>query len=320
LKRVFVTGGTGLLGANVIEQLLIDGYAVSALCRNAPNDIFPKHPQLQWLQGSLMDHTLLRDTMSGCQFVVHAAAETRQNASKEIYQKTNVTGTKNILVAAQESAVNRVVLVNTANVFRHGTISEPGIESGLPLPPFATLPYTQSKMACLQMARDYRSLDIIHIHPTFMIGRWDFKPSSGRIMKMILNKHLAFYPKGGKNFVSVTDVAQLIIQSFDLGKSGESYLATGENLSYRQFFERVIQANDQKTILLPIPNFLLNILGYMGIFFKKAGIQTELSRDNMKILQISNFYSSKKAQEEFKFIGNGLQSSIHDGIRWFKDR
>lgn len=308
------------MGANVIEQLLIEGYSVTALCRNAPNEKFLKHPQLQWIRGSFKDTSLMRDAMIGCRFVVHAAAETSQSAPQEIYQQTNVIGTKNILIAAQESAVQRVVLINTANVFKHGTLAEPGMEAGWAIAPFATSQYTQSKLQCLELARDFSSLEIIHIHPTFMIGSWDFKPSSGRIMNMILNKKIAFYPKGGKNFVSVTDVSQAIIQSFYLGSPGQSYLIAGENLSYKQFFKKVIQSNQQKTWLLPIPNVFLNILGTVGTVLKFFGLPTDLSMENMKILQLSNFYTSKKAHRELQIKTNGLEHSITASIRWFRKK
>src|SRR5690554_7967565 len=102
-----------------------------------------------------------------------------------------------------------------------------------------------------------------------MIGAYDSKPSSGKIILMGLKKRIVFYPPGGKNFVPVKDVVNAIINAFHKGTSGEKYLIAGTDLSYKTFFKELRNITTQKQILIPIPKLLFLTFDTFASFIHK---------------------------------------------------
>ncbi|WP_449401650.1 hypothetical protein [Chryseobacterium wanjuense] len=135
-----------------------------------------------------------------------------------------------------------------------------------------------------------------------------------------MEKETCFYPKGGKNFVNAEDVAEGILKAIENGKTGEKYLLANENLKYKEFFQKVNHLTDQKVILLPIPNFVLVLLGFIGDFLRALKIKTSLSSTNMKALRIENFYSNQKSVEQLGVHYQSIDKGITDAIQYFQNK
>lgn len=318
--KVLVTGANGLLATNTIIELLEQGYKVKGLVRNKSKFVYHQHPNLELFVG---DITNLSDTelaSKDCNYVIHAAANTNQNLLKlSDYLKVNVIGTENILKGCIKNNVKKLIFISTANTFGYGSKNDPGNESKKIKLPFSNAFYAISKLEAqnsIWKATD--KLEIVTIHPTFMIGAYDSKPSSGRIILMGLKKYLLFYPPGGKNFVPVKDTVKGVIKAIEKGRNGESYLLAGENLSYKEFFKKVNLRSKDKPLLIKIPKFVLLFIGLIGDQFRKFGIRTNLSSTNMQILCIENFYSNKKAIDELQMSFSPIEDAIEDAISWFK--
>ena len=318
--NVLVTGANGLLATNTIIVLLSRGYRVTGLIRDTRKFLLPPHPRLRLVVGDITQPESLEKAVKGCHYIIHCAATTDQSLRRyAAYQRINVTGTENVIRAAVKHAVKKVVYVGTANTFGHGTLQSPGNETLPPKAPFRNAWYAKSKTIGQQKALSsgYR-LSAVAVNPTFMIGPYDGKPSSGAIIRMGYGKKIIFHPPGGKNFVNVEDAACGVVDALAGGKPGEAYLLAGENLTYRQFFQKMCVQTGQHALLIQIPSFVLLAAGYLGNVLRFLGIKTALSSTNMKILCVRNYYSNKKARNELKTNFYPIEAGIDKAIRWFK--
>jgi len=318
--KVLVTGANGLLATNTIIELLDRGYSVKGLIRNKAKFISFKHDNLELYEGDITNESDVEKAIKDCEIVIHAAANTNQNLLKlSDYHKVNVKKTKNILSECLKSRIKKYIFISTANTFGFGTKSDLGNESKEIKYPFSSSNYALSKLEAQNLLfKASKEIDSIVINPTFMLGAYDSKPSSGRIILMGLKKYFLFYPPGGKNFIHVKDAARGVVNAIELGKNGESYLLAHENLSYKEFFKKVNSSSNKKPIMIKLPKPLLLFLGTIGDLIRKAGIKTDLSKTNMKILCVENFYSNNKAQKELKLTCIPVDNAIDDAIEWFK--
>lgn len=317
MKKVCVTGATGLLGTNVILKLLQNGYSVTALVRQKSSWLGEENENLKLVEADLLCDISVYLTDMDCS--IHVAAETRQNLIRyDEYRKVNYEAVVNLFTHAELMGVKKFLFVSTANTLGFGNTAFLGSEKAPQIYPFTHSLYAQSKLEAEEyLLKNSKNTDVIIVNPTFMIGAYDSKPSSGKIIFWVWKKKLIFYPKGGKNFVHVEDAANGVVNAVEKGKNGEKYLLANENLSYREFFKKVNRITRQNPIMIPIPNKLLSFLGLIGDVLRKFKIKTDLSSSNMKALQISNYYSNQKSIEELGVQYQPIDKAIKDAVQYF---
>lgn len=317
MKTVFITGISGLLGTNLAHSLLKQEYKVIGLVRNKLSYKGMQHPNLSLVIGDLFSD--LSQCLPHVDIVVHAAAATHQGLPKQSdYDNINCKSTIMLYLNALQFKVKRFIFVSTANTIGYGVSSKDKNESRPIRYPFDHSLYAKSKLAAENYLLEKKStMDLIIINPTFMLGGWNSKHGSNKIVLMGLHKKLVFYPPGGKNFVHVQDVVQAIIKSFVAGKSHEKYLIAGENLSYFAFFDKLRKLTHQETMLVKLPSCLLMILGIVGEILRLCGVQSSLNVNNMRILGINNFYSNEKSIRELGVRYSSIDQAIVDAVDYF---
>jgi nucleoside-diphosphate-sugar epimerase len=320
--KVLVTGATGLLGFNTLVQLLKEGYDVMALVRNPKKLSTYFHARLQVVQGDITNSHCVEKAVRFCDYVVHSAADTQMNhLSLHDYKPVNINGTTNIINACKQSGVKKLIYVSSANTLGYGSLNNPGDEQKEIRLPYTKSYYAQSKLKAQEIIKKAsKDICIVTVHPSFMIGPYDLKPSSGKIFKMILDKPVVYFPPGGKNFVHVKDVARGIIQAIKIGKNKSNYLLCGENLSFKQFYAAVLKEEKQRSVMVPLSKELLKMFGYAGDIIRSLGLKTEISSVNIHSLLISNFYTNQKAKEELKLEFSPVSDGIRDALDWFRSQ
>jgi dihydroflavonol-4-reductase len=291
---------------------------VKGLVRNVTSYKGLSHPNLSLITGDLFHD--LSGPMQQADIVIHAAAETKQGLLHQSdYNNINFKGTNLLYLTAKQFHVRKFIFISSSNTIGYGSLNKPGTESQPIKWPFAKSYYAKSKLEAENyLLQDNTNMDVIIINPTFMLGAWDSKPSSGKIIRMGWNKHLVFCPPGGKNFVHVQDVVQAIVQSLHHGKNHEKYLIAGENLSYFEFFGKLRHLNKQKTILIKLPPFIMIMLGYAGEILRLFGFNSNLSLNNMRILCVNNYYSNQKSVLELGLKYSPVDLAIEDTLAFFK--
>lgn len=318
MKTVFLTGISGLLGTNLAHQLLAAGYKVIGLVRKKESYHGLNHPNLILLEGNLFSD--FSEVLQEVDIVIHAAAETRQSLSKySHYYQINCNATIFLYNTSVHCKVAHFIYISTANTSGYGTKEFPGTENTAVKSPFDQSLYAKSKLEAENYLIDStHRIKVTILNPTFMIGAWDSKPSSGKIIKMGWKKRVTFYPPGGKNFVHVEDVANAAIQCIDSETTVEKYIISGENLSFKEFFTKVVSIAQQNTLLIPLPRPVMLFVGYIGECMRLIGIETDLCINNMKILCINNFYSNEKSVHHLGLSYRPVDQSISDAIDYFK--
>ncbi len=319
MPTVLVTGANGLLATHVIMELLAQGYQVKGLLRDKQKFQLGEHPHLMLIQGDFTHTPTISEAVRNCDFVIHAAALTNQDLINYApYQRVNVEAVKELMKASIRAGVKKVVHVSSANAFGYGTKEHPGNETRGIRKPFSKSLYAYSKWEGQQEVLSFKNqMEVTVVNPTFMLGAYDAKPGSGRILLMGFPKKILFYPPGGKNFVGVRDVAIGVLKALKQGKNGEAYLLAGENLTYLEFFRKLSLITHQSPLYIRIPKGLLLSVGLIGNILRTLGMATQLSLNNMKILCINNFYSNHKASGELGLRFTPIEKGIGEGIEWF---
>ncbi|MFC5408603.1 NAD-dependent epimerase/dehydratase family protein [Larkinella bovis] len=323
--KVLLTGATGLLGVHLAGELVQQGYEVKALYRSLPERIhtLPWFGEVEWVKVAITSPVDIEKAVRGCQAVIHAAARTDPYPTPlAAYYDANVASTEHILAAVKKGSGARLVLVSTASVFRPGSLENPATEES---------PYAFHQMASGYIASKYEAqqrvlmavqqgVDAVIVNPTFMLGPYDFKPSSGAVIRYVLQNRAVFYPKeGGKSFVDVRDAARATVNALRWGTTGESYLLANENLPYEQFFPLVAQLSGRKKKLLPIPVSLIRAAGRLGAVGERLvrnGLP--INRINAQLITQPNYYSGAKARWVLNLPQTPVRQSIEDAIRWFE--
>lgn len=319
--KVLVTGANGLLASNLVRELLDSGYEVRAMVRENSNLLSLKKVDVELFKGEITNQQDVRRAFAGCEVVIHAAANTNQwPTNYEAYKKTNVDATQSILDEAVRRNVERFIFVSSANAFDSGTKELPGTEDS-PFSLKGKSGYQISKYMAQKLVLGEHSRNgfpAIVVNPTFMLGKYDGKPSSGQIILMAQQKSLMAYPSGGKNFVHVADVAKGIVNTISMGNTGECYLLANENLSYKEFFEKLRMVNGQAQSLVRIPRSFIRLAGGFGSLYENlSGKPAKLNSINAGLLCADNYYTPAKAVRALNLPQTPVIQAIEDALEWF---
>ena len=320
--KILITGANGMLATHIINQLIRKGYEVRAMLREPKKYQLDPDPHVEICTGDILNREAVDQAVRGSNALVHAAAITDPGLpSYSNYRRVNVLGAENVLHSAIIHHLKRVVYVSSANAIGHGTKENPGQETHMVRPPFTKSLYARSKLEAQNLVLSFSGkTEVVVVNPSFMIGAFDAKEGSGRIVKMGYNKKFLFYPPGGKNFVNAKDVAKGVVAAVEKGQNGRIYLLTGHNLSYREFFQKLAFLNNQKTSLIRIPRAVLRTAGYLSVVPKMFNLRTEISPVNMETLAVNNYYNNSRAKKELGLTFDPIEQGIGEAISWFKDQ
>lgn len=319
--KILVTGANGLLGHHVVMQLLDRGEEVRIIVRSRKN-IYFDISKVEVYEGNFALSHQLSEAAQGCDAIIHIAAVTATDLlSYNEYHKVNVIGSKVVTEVAKAEGIHKVVFVSTANTVGYGKKDNYSNENETIQYPFTRSYYARSKVEAEKLFVDLANspqMHVVIINPAFMIGSFDTKPSSGKLMLMANRRNFMLVPRGGKNFVAVTDVAVAVCNALTLGRNGERYLAANENLSFEEFYkiQSRVGAYQQKIIL--VPDFLLEIAGKAGDVLRFFGLKTDLCSMNLNQLMIREYYDSHKAEKELDMPRKQLETAIEEALKWFE--
>jgi len=321
--KVLVTGANGLLGHHVVLELLERHHPVRIIVRST-RDIYFDLARVEVVVGNFIHYDTLMHAAEGCDAIIHIAAITATNLLHyEEYKQINVDGSAMVIQVAEELKINTIVYISTANTVGFGSETQPGDEL-LPIQyPFSESYYARTKVEAEKLFTDAAknpNRHIIILNPAFMIGAYDPKPSSGKLLLMGYNKKLMFVPRGGKNFVPVRDVTVAVCNALTMGKNGDKYLAAGIGLSFKEYFTFQKQLLGYKQQIVEVPGFLLKLVGKAGDLIRFIGIRTEVCSMNLRQLMIREYYTNRKAKEELTQPETDLSIAIVEAIDWFKEK
>lgn len=321
---VLLTGADGVLGNHISRELLSQGYQVRAVFEPGKTGaLYSELPEIDCREGNILEPQTMIRLAQGCDYIIHAAANTSINpARNEMVRQVNIQGTQNLITAGQENKIKRLVFVGTANSFAPGTKSDPGDESGPYTGSHYGTDYMDSKYEAYKMVKAAVSegfIEAVTVHPTFMIGPYDTKPSSGAMLIAVYQGKVPGYTKGGRNYIYVKDAATGVVNALKHGASGNSYILGHENLSYREAFKMMAEEMGVKVPKLYIPPFLTLLYGRLGDLLSGfTGKPATVSYPMARISCDEHYYSASNAIRDLDLPQTPLRSVIKESFDWIK--
>ena len=321
---VLVTGANGFLGRHLVAELRRRGQPVRALLRlGTPPPFDAADAGITYHLADLTDPATLAGAAEGCAAIIHAAALASVNPARDpAIWATNLVGTEAVLREARRAGVGRLVYVGTANVFGFGTKEKPGDETS----PYAGrrygLDYMDSKRAATDLvlrAVAHEQLPAVLVHPTFMLGPDDAKPTSNALLLELYHGRLPGYPPGGKNYVHVRDVATATVNALAMGRVGESYILGNENLSYREAFARLARVLGMAAPRWPIPAGLAVAYGRCSeLLGSWRGRPARLNAAMAAVANDGHYFSAAKARAELALPQTSIDQATAEALAWFQ--
>lgn len=319
-----VTGATGLVGNNIVRQLLARGVGVRVLIRS-DSPVGSKALAglaVDAVEGNVSDEDSLARAMKGVSAVVHAAAYVHCGwRNGEAMREVNVEGTRNVARAARQVGARLVHVSSTDTVgIRHDGI--PGDEETPPggMPQF---PYVVTKLEAERVVADEvdRGLDAVIVNPAYMLGPWDWKPSSGRMLLEIGAGKGLFAPPGSNDFVDVRDVAAGIFAALVKGKTGSRYILGGHALSYLAAWRVMAQAAGRMQPLGLAPRPCVRLAGLIGdLKAAVSGREGPMNSAATRTSLLAHNYSCRRAVDELGYSFRPFEDTVQDAWDWFVAR
>jgi dihydroflavonol-4-reductase len=319
--KVFVTGGTGFIGANLVRLLLQQGYEVRALVRSSSRLDNLKGLDIEQVEGDLSDPQWKQ--MVGCQALFHVAAHySLWQSDRTLLHQHNVLGTRNVLAAARQAGVERTVY--TSSVAAIGVSAD-----GTPVDETHQSPieklvghYKRSKFLAEQEAKQAVKLgqDVVIVNPSSPIGPMDIKPTpTGDIILRFLRRQMPVYIDTGLNFIDVRDVAWGHLLALQQGKTGDRYILGHQNLTLKQLLDQLSTITGLPAPDRSIPAWIPLTAAWVDErILAPLGKTPSVPIDGVRMAKQSMYYDASKAVRELGLPQSPIVIALKDAVEWFQ--
>jgi nucleoside-diphosphate-sugar epimerase len=327
-KPVFVTGGTGLLGSHLIFTLISQGERVRAIHRKTSNrEILKKVigyykgneeellSLVEWVECDICDYSRLTKVMRGVDFVYHcAAAVSFENRHKNYVLDNNIHGTANVVRACFENKTTKLCHVssNAALGAYDGELmvnekhewDEEGYRS-----PYGTSKYLSEREVWKGISN---GLNAVIVNPTFILGPGDWSRGSSSFFSSI-DRGMLFSTNGMSGYVDVNDVVKAMITLVKSSISGERFIVSAENLTYKKFFTMIAESLKVRKPIFNVPKALSSpalILVHILELITKG--KSPLTKDIIKVAWSRITYDNSKIIKSTGITFTAIEKSVQE--------
>ncbi len=308
---ILVTGGAGLLGKELITQLLAEGKKVRAIYNKTPLPNFNSN-NLEQLQCNILDVVGLEEAMAGIEQVYHCAAIVTFNPKRKMEMfKINIEGTANVVNIALEAGVKK--MLHVSSVAALGRIREDELinETMNWTEETSNSNYGQSKyLAELEVWRGIgEGLNAVMVNPVVILGAGDWNSGSSKLFQTAYNE-FPWYAEGTTGFVDVRDVVNAMMQLMESDITAQRFIVSAENRSYRDVFTLMAKAFNKKPphkIVTPlIAKIVWRLEALKSLFTKQDPLVTnetaktalaKVNFDNSKLKKYLPQFNYRKIEE-----------------------
>lgn len=318
--KVLLTGATGLLGNNVLRMLLDHGHQVAGLVRKKTSGKSLAGLSFERIEADLANPDEIENRVGQFDVLVHAAAKIHMGWTKLAESRqVNVHATQALAELCRQRGVRMIHIstVDTLAVSADGTpVSEDVREPGNPPCSYVVTKREAEEVVLQQFVA---GLDGVIVHPGFMVGPYDWKPSSGKMMLQIAKGRGLLAPGGGASVVDVRDVARGVLAAIERGRTGESYILAGENTTYFDLWSRMARVIGVNPPRRPLPDWLAAAAGKMGDALSwPLGREPLINSAATTMGQLQHYYNSEKAQAELGYQITPIEKALHDAWDWLE--
>jgi dihydroflavonol-4-reductase len=314
----FVTGATGFVGLNLIEQLTAAGWDVVALHRKSSDLTYLQRFDVSCAVGDIANIDAIDHAMpDSVDAVFHTAADLSSwSHNNERQTKTNIFGTRNVVATALKRRAKRFVHTSTSCVY--GFVSRPTDETAPLLGRGSWFNYMHTKTVAEDEVRKgiERGLNAVILNPAHVIGRYD-RHNWSRLITRAAKGELLRIPPGGGSFCHGREVARVHIAAATKGRTGENYLLGGAEATFAelvltasQLLGRKFETRTAPAPILRIGAVLLNLVSHC------TGKEPLITPEEAALVTVNPTFHSHKAIQEFDYRPVPLREMLKDCCDW----
>lgn len=326
MKKIFITGASGLLGSYLIRDLLKKQVHIIALYRKEKCNLLTNEEvgKVEWVQGDILDVDVLLQAMEGCSQVYHCAGLVSFNPSRaNDLMKVNVEGTANMVNVALELGIEKFLHVSSVAAIGRKRNNQT-VHEGLKWDDEAN-PSVYGKSKYLGEMEVWRGvgegLHAVIVNPVIILGKGDWNDGSCATFKNAYNE-FPWYTEGISGFVDAADVSKAMIGLMESEVEGERFIISGENLTYRVVFNMMADGFNKKQPRLKVSPLLAELVWRM-VKIKSAitGEEPLLTKETAETAQQKVYFDHSKllnALPGFQFTT--LKQTIQDACQYYMDK
>jgi dihydroflavonol-4-reductase len=319
--KIFVTGATGFIGCRVAERLTHAGHELRCLVRGSSDATHLEELGATTIVGDLLDEASLRAGMGGCDAAIDvAAAYAFWHRDASTFEAVNVRGTRNVMVAALDAGVSKVVHVSTLAVYGKPTDS-PFTEDSTPGEQVFS-EYARTKREGDRFAwglHERQHLPLVMIYPGGVLGARDPNATGEYIRRLVRRRMPAtVFDDVVFPWVHVRDVAALIVSAVEVdGNVGERYFAVGENLTFAQFNRTIGELSGVRIPPLHLPDTM--VMASAAVLTSLANVTGRppllgLSTEQMRTMRVGGRADGGKAERELGIAYTPIRTALEEEI------
>ena len=327
--QAFVTGSTGLLGSNLIRELVNRGYRVKALVRSIDKAkyLLGDLPQVQFIQGDLQAIPAFAAELRGCDVLFHTAAYFRESYGLGDHwpqlKRLNIDATIELLEAAEKVGVRKAIYVSSSGCIGRNPDGSPGNETSPPAPVTYSNLYFKSKLmaeAAIAHFLQRSTLPVVLICPGPMLGPQDAAPTEfGKFVLDFLQRKIPARLAGGMPTVDARDVAIAMANAVEHGKSGDRYLVGGPYTTMADLMHSLEAVSGVPAPRQKIPGFMMRVLAFFSTWMGRlTGRKPDIPTEGVNIMLANLAYDSAKAERELGIRFRPLETTLADMVAWYR--
>ncbi len=323
--KTLVTGASGFVGSAVLRRLIHAGHPVRALVRKDSDLKNVAGLPVEIVTGDLMDRNSLDRALAGCSALFHVAAIYRLWVPHphEIYE-VNVTGTRNLMMAAAHVGVKRIVYTSSvATLGLHPDGSPADEETPVSLSDMIGH-YKRSKFLAESEVRRLcleEGLPCVIVNPSTPVGPRDIKPTpTGRIIVDALCGRMPAYVDTGLNLVDVDDVAAGHLLAFEHGTIGQRYILGSRNMTLKEILAELAAIAGKRPPRIRLPyHAVLPIACLCEAFARLTGATNpRITLVGVRLARKRMFFSAEKAKRLLGFRPRPVEEALRQAVEWFQ--
>ena len=294
-KKIFVTGGTGLVGSHLLRHLVTTGHSNIFALHRATSDmrlVKDLEGKVNWVEGDILDVAMLEQVMQDTSQVYHCAAVVSFDPREyEQMDRINIEGTANMVNVALSLDVDKFLHVSSiAAIGRNETLQKADENTDWQDSDWNTryaISKYKSEMEVWRASNE--GLPVAIVNPSVIFGEGFWNKGTGRFFK-IVDQGLKFYPTGSTGFVTVQDVVAYMYALMQSDIINERFLLNGQNLPYRKIFNTIADTIDK-----PHPSIKVTSL-LKGLAWRYEKVKSMLTGSSPKVTKETAHNSSTDIQ------------------------
>jgi dihydroflavonol-4-reductase len=325
-KPVFVTGGSGIVGAALLRQLIEKNIPVKALYHQNKSPLLTQEEdkKIEWIKGNILDIFLLNEALRSCSHVYHCAAVVSFHpAHKERMYKINVEGTANIVNACLETGIEKLVHVSSVAAIGTADNQAQVSEKNQWAEENNSSEYGKTKyLSEMEVWRGIgEGLSAAIINPAIILGEGNWQKGSAAIFKKVWDG-FPFYTKGSTGFVDAYDVAKAMIMLMESSITSERFIMAGHHCSYKDLMYEIAHRFNKKQPPYEAPAYLLELAwrweALRSFFSNKEPL---ITKETVQKAYEHTLYNSEKIQHTLiGFSYTPIQTTLDRACRWFEEQ